>query len=233
MKNVANAQSCAMLFNPMTEDVTSLLSYEEIKDKLMIMLVSALSPELSEVMPHKKILDMDLVYRVRVTDVKEGELMLVVTNEFLSYWDISKEKLHEDAMKVALEKEPLNILKLSTMLDIMGAPIDADDEIVSCPLVYCSNSSQYYGASVLAYPGFFKRASEIMNGSFWILPSSIHEVLLLPDTGAEDPKMLAGTVAQINRGCVSPNDVLTDTIYHYDSDKSVFEIAQNWTNWFL
>ena len=60
---------------------------------------------------------------------------------------------------------------------------------------------------------------------FFILPSSIHEVLLLPDTGREDSKGLKKVISEVNRTQVAPEEVLSDTLYRYDREEKRVVIA--------
>ena len=69
-------------------------------------------------------------------------------------------------------------------------------------------------------------AAEQMGGDFFVLPSSIHEVLLLPDDGNADFHELEAMVQSINEAEVAPADRLSDNVYHYDKTDRVFELAE-------
>ena len=61
-----------------------------------------------------------------------------------------------------------------------------------------------------------------MGNNFFILPSSVHEVILLPDTGNEDSEDLKKIINAVNTTQVAPEEVLSDTLYRYDrADKRV------------
>ena len=69
-----------------------------------------------------------------------------------------------------------------------------------------------------------------MKGSFYVLPSSIHEVLLAP-ANSDDPDDLTGTVKNlkdivqtVNRTEVAPEEKLSDSVYYYDAKNKTFEI---------
>ena len=85
-----------------------------------------------------------------------------------------------------------------------------------------------HGAGVMAYPEFFNEASEIVGGSFFILPSSIHEVLLLPDTGDATVEWLTDMVKTVNTDVLDPEDKLSDTVYHYDAEAKLFETGEKY-----
>lgn len=71
------------------------------------------------------------------------------------------------------------------------------------------------------------KASERVGGqSFFILPSSIHELLIIPDNGNFDLKSLEHMVKEVNATTVDPADQLTDNVYHYDAQDKVFELGE-------
>ena len=81
------------------------------------------------------------------------------------------------------------------------------------------------GAGVIAYPNFMEDAAEKMGGDFFVIPSSIHEVLLVRDNGEMTSKDLENMVKEVNATQVEPEDQLTDHVYHYDSKDHIFEMA--------
>lgn len=70
------------------------------------------------------------------------------------------------------------------------------------------------------------QAAEKLGGDFYILPSSIHEILLVPDNGDKAADDLRDMVREVNATQVSPEEKLTDNVYHYDSKEHIFELAK-------
>lgn len=66
---------------------------------------------------------------------------------------------------------------------------------------------------------------EGFQGDFFILPSSTHETLVIPDNGAFDYRVLEDMVQTINENEVAPEERLSDHVYHYDVKDRVFERA--------
>ena len=92
-------------------------------------------------------------------------------------------------------------------------------------LLVATTRDSFMGASVIQYPGFLEQAAEQVGGDFFILPSSIHEVLFVPDDGKTDYHELEVMVQSINQAEVAPADRLSDHVYHYDQTDRVFELA--------
>ena len=81
-----------------------------------------------------------------------------------------------------------------------------------------TNEEGMLGASALYYRDVKEKAAELIGSGYYVLPSSVHEVILVPDTMDHDVKDLCEMVKQANRTVVEPKDVLSDNVYHYDRD---------------
>ena len=64
---------------------------------------------------------------------------------------------------------------------------------------------------------------ELLGNDFFILPSSIHQMLILPDDGQVDAEMLRDMVKEVNATQVAPAERLTNDVYHFDTKDHVFE----------
>lgn len=83
------------------------------------------------------------------------------------------------------------------------------------PMCILTNCHKFYGAAVVLYPGLLERMADEFSESFFILPSSVHEVILLAETGYEDADELKKLVHDVNRTNVSADEFLSDDVYYY------------------
>lgn len=90
------------------------------------------------------------------------------------------------------------------------------------PMYVLSNKEHLNGAATLFYPGTMQLVASEFGGSYYILPSSIHEVILIPDDGDMDVEFLLSMVVSVNKDGVLPEDKLTDSVYYYDAEKNEF-----------
>ena len=88
-----------------------------------------------------------------------------------------------------------------------------------------TNSENCNGASAIFYPDILNRVSMQTGTDLIILPSSTHEVILVPDDGSFRVNDLERMVQNINRTEVAEKDQLSDHVYHYDASEKVFEKA--------
>lgn len=177
--------------------------------------------------PHREIEDMSLVYRVGVNMTANDKGSFVISDEILERSGLSEEELYEIAMENSPRNRPIRIAPIATMIgEVLGEDSFPDQSPV--PMYVVSNETGFHGASVLFYPGVFDRCSDIMNGNFFVIPSSIHETIIVPDDGLQNISALKQMVSEVNDTCLSPDERLSYNVYHYDYKDKVFEIAEKY-----
>ena len=87
-----------------------------------------------------------------------------------------------------------------------------------------SNSRAHMGASALLALPFLEEFRERIGEDFWILPSSIHEVILVPMSKVCDRAKLCAMVREINETQVPPQEVLSDEVYTYGEFESMMPV---------
>ena len=215
-------------------NIDAFKDYDKMKETLAMEVVSAeRNAELLETVPHKSMEDMAVVYRF-VVSADKGEVgSVLVTNKMLDQYGITPEQLHADAMKNAPEVRPMEIKGMGEVLaeqmgienaEMLGFAIPPEQD----QMLVASVKGNVHGAGVLAYEDFMEKASDRVGGSFFILPSSIHEILIIPDNGQFDLKSLENMVREVNATTVDPVDKLTDNVYHYDAQDKVFELGEKY-----
>ena len=210
-------------------DIESISDYEQMKSKLAMEVVSAeRNAELLQTVPHEQMEDMAVVYRFFLDQSNSGNGTILVTNQMLDQYGISKEQLRADAMEIAPEIRPAEIRGMSEVMNEMApgmipeiAPEDEQMFVATVP-------DKIHGAGVIAYPNFMEDAAQKAGGDYFVLPSSIHEVLLVKDNGQMSVKELENMVKEVNATQVEPADQLTDHVYHYDSQNHIFELADKY-----
>lgn len=84
-----------------------------------------------------------------------------------------------------------------------------------------TNEKGCYGAAAITNPIVLQQLKSYFKRSFYILPSSIHEVLLMPIDTIPDitPDELATLVQGINQSIVEEKDWLSDHVYLFDYEQ--------------
>jgi len=96
------------------------------------------------------------------------------------------------------------------------------------PMYVISNEQQLQGAAAVFYPGMMEAAARELKGDFFLLPSSVHEMLLVPDDGNMTAAELSTMVSTVNRQEVAPELRLSDNVYHYDAKARAFERGESY-----
>ncbi len=204
--------------------------YDQLKEGLIMQVIPIRGNEerLAD-MPHKQMEDMAVVYRVMMDSPHHGgEMSFLISNSIMQGYGITPEQLYEDASFNMSQNMKYSIRPLFSVLADMN-PVFADEPMPEPDntLFVCTNEMGAYGAGAVAHPEFMEEASKKLQGNFFVLPSSIHEVLLLKDDGHTDYHALQDMVSAINATEVQPKDRLTDNVYHVDAVERVFETAKH------
>ena len=216
--------------------VEELSDYEKARERLFIRVSNAeTNKELLKDTPHREILGLAVTCHVLVGI--EGEEMgsAMVSSSLLDQYGVTTNELFEDAFYNSAKILPPSIEPMEAMLTkMMGfgsgmdAPMTFEEQLEGLDLnrdgmAVLTNREAVNGASVIFYPEVMEKIGESQKVNLFILPSSTHEVILVPDNGAMKLKDLEGMVKSINASEVAAKDRLSDTVLHYDYKKRVLE----------
>ena len=207
-------------------DVADLTDYSKAKQLLCVEVVGTeANQDMLSKVPHQEMEDMSMIYRLQLSESERGTSSVLVNHELLKQFGVSQEQLHQDALENSEKlRPPVMKTMAAVMAEMMGMPEDAMADMAP-PLYVVTNESKVNGAAVMFYPDFMDQAAKQMESSFFILPSSVHEMLILPDEGANLSDLKA-MVMSVNETEVSPEDKLTDQVYHYDAEARTFELGE-------
>ena len=204
----------------MTVDISALESYADIKDKLFIRLSPVGGSEaIRESSPYRIVDDLLITYHIAIKASDDGFMSARITNKMLADYGLTAEKLHEDALTSTAKAFPP---KLQSLTEALTGEPDEDDRI---NILVVTNQEGIYGASVLFLPDVMAGAAKLLSDSYFAIPSSIHEMLLVKESSCFTAAELAETLKEANESVVAPSDVLSYSIYHYDATSGSFEKA--------
>lgn len=242
MESIMRNITGVVLDTPEQFDLKSITEYENAKEKLFIRVSSAeKNGEMLQNVPHQMREDLVITYHLAISMDEVGRGSTTITNDMLKRYGISEEQLHADAMESSPKIMPLHVDAMKNVIkQIIGGdnkPLIQDkgfkamEEVISEglkegePMFVITNQQTMDGASAIFYPEVMKQLGECFQGDFFILPSSIHETIVLPDKGDFDYLSLKSIVQEINNNQVLEEEQLTNDVYHYDVKERVFERA--------
>ena len=208
-------------------DISRVKDYESLCSNVMMEAVSReKNAEYLQNVPHFDMADLSIIYRVNVAESRnQGIGVITVDNRLLNSMGVSLDQFQKDVFDQVLSGDP-PVLK--SLTEVLGGSFIGDISGPDGGLFLATNSNALYGASVIAIPGFLDQAAEELGGSFYILPSSVHEVLFLKNDQAMEVQDLENMVQEINESIVSPEEQLSDRVYHYDAKGKIFELASDY-----
>ena len=210
-------------------DMKFFLNYETVKSRIIFKLINTeKNRELLRDVPYIPFHDLSIVFQCLVSEERFGNASILIHNVHLQLWKVNARELYE----CALENTPLlqgyELADMNTVLEEMKALGGIDDEEIEdmqqeVPMYVLSNKSRINGASCILYKDILKDFAMVVDKDLYVLPSSIHEVILLPSDGTQENEQLKEMVREINQSQVEKEEVLSDSVYYYRrSDDSFF-----------
>ena len=228
--------------NKMQKDFSTehIVDFENIKDEICFKLVNReKNEELLADAPYVEYQDLAVIFYVLVSNDNKGIASITVKNSLMNMWDVGIDMLYDLAKK---NTQRLFSSKILPITEVMTEIIDdltntSDEETVkefntlpkvyeddTIPIFVATNSKKINGAGVILYDGLLRTFAEKIGGDFYILPSSVHEVIFVPANGDIDAKYLIQMVKEVNATEVSPDEVLSDNVYMYHADEDFVEM---------
>lgn len=218
-----------------TEEITD---FNRVKDKICYKLIGkAINSELLSTVPHRDYHDLAVAYYIRLALTDNGLATLNVTETLAKIWGVEEETLYSLAHK---NTPVLSRGCIVPAADILGSPFSAscNDTHESntydgfdftsaaedgLPMYVATNTNKTYGAGILLYDGLLDAVAENL-GSFYVLPSSVHELIIVPEKFGDLSEMKQ-MVKEINAAEVPTEEILSDNCYCYDTDTHELKIA--------
>ena len=206
--------------------------YDKIKDKLTVRLLEIKrNRDFLATTPYMTVgHGLAMVCDIKMQDGDDGSWRATVTQSMLEGQNYDKRELFMAAMDNAQLIDPPILVDMGQALfthegeNLMKRNEPLPPEDVSNMYVL-SNTGGMLGSAVLFYPDTREHVAEVLGEGYCVLPSSQHEVLIIPDSAGIDRGELSEMVRQANQSVVEPKDVLSDTVFHYDRDEKKFEYA--------
>ena len=225
MREIAGIASRSM---DKTERIGSLDygDYESVKEYLSVTLINGRdNRQMLSRMPHRQMEDLALILELKFP-MEEGVGSIKVSHELAELWAVDTDTLFAQAQENSLKAEPPSLHRMEDTMLSLAFDRDAAENLLENPapeeapsqLYVLSNMSKNKGAAVLSYPGVLEKADQLFPKGFYVLPSSIHELLIVPKSPEIDPRELGEMVRAVNRAEVAKEEQLSDRVYEYDRE---------------
>ena len=211
-------------------DMSFFTEYTHAKDKILFKLINYKKNCVMLMdMPHIRYQDLAIVFYCRVQEVDGGIIM--IHNGHMKLWQVNEQELYDVALVNTPNLCPVSITDLrSTVEEMMGEGEKAEyaeEKDTEDEMQVLTNQSKLFGAVSILYPDVLQNIAERLHKNLYILPSSVHEVILLPERTGEEgtEESLAEIVKDVNSTVVDTEDILADSVYYYDRAKKSLSVC--------
>lgn len=197
-----------------------LKDFRQIREKIVYRLVNReANRELLLEAPYEEYLDLAVVYYVLLEVNDYGTASLMIRNEHLKMWNVTEKEISRQAHRNTRRLLPYEIRTMGVLLEELSI-LEEDEERgedEGKDIMYVlSNRIRSYGAAALLYEGRLEGIGACLEENYYVLPSSVHEVIIVPESAAPGKKALDLLVREVNEIHVDPEEQLSNHAYYYD-----------------
>lgn len=196
-------------------DMSFFDDFNKVRRKLYIKLINRdKNEEFLKEAPYEEFLDLAIAAYVRINDKKIGNGIIMVKNEHLKLWNKDAKTVLDIAKKNTHDHDGFNIRHI---IDVLGpssaVPISSSRE--DFPMYVATNRRMTCGACVLTMQDKLKEYSDVIGGDYYVIPSSVNELILLGCNADSDTENINVMIRQVNSTQLCPDEVLSDHAYRY------------------
>ncbi len=222
------------------DDITD---FATVKDKIILRLVNyEKNKEQLKNCPYKRYLDLAITFRYIANKDTMGIASSLISNHEFSCWNIDIDELYPIALFNTMREFPwqmeslvriiANCLKTKASESLSGellAEIERmEEQEHGVNMFVLTNDMGVNGATCILYDNVIRNFARVQDSNLFLLPSSVHEIMIVPEDEDMEPEFLAELVVDANRSTVGYIDLLSDHIYYYDREKdTIYIYGQN------
>lgn len=220
-------------------DYINFEDYDRVKDKLVFRLINfERNKELLSGCPYIEYLDLAITFRYVIDESVLGLASILITDREFEKWDVNVDELYRQALFNSIQRNPWCMEPLSKIVfdsfderlrdKLTPELLDELDSIkrygLGVNLYIMTNQSKAFGAGCILYDNVIRNFARVQEANVYILPSSVHEVMLVPEDDDISPEFLLDLLLEANRSSVGLIDLLSDNLYYFDRQRDEITI---------
>ena len=200
-----------------------LYDWNFVRDRILFRLVnSEANRELLQDIPSVEVFNLSRVFYIILEKSEKSRQNILVNNRLMEKWGVDA----ADLLKQAEINTPAELPEQFMNLEFLLSDVFSDVRHTQLPyhtgipMYILTNGIRLYGASCMMYNGVLEKISEKLHSGFYVLPSSLHEVILVPADAydQEYAGQLKDIVITVNLEELQEQDMLSDTVYYYNKE---------------
>lgn len=206
-------------------DISFFTDYNKVKSRIIFKLVNyERNRELLQNVPHYRFLDLALVFNCLIESSTSGNATILIHEHHLTYWNITRDDLYALAQQNTPRLLSYELRNMTEVLKELFSDEELTDEMpdfdtLSGNSMYVlTNRYKLNGSGCMLYPNLLRDFAARLKADLFILPSSVHEVLIIPATNQTTPLELSDMVKDVNASQLSREEILSDHIYYFSRE---------------
>ena len=216
-----------------------------LKDRIIFRLINTeKNKDLLLDVPHKKFLDLSLVFAVLVEADNDGTAVMLIKDLHMRQWKVTKEQLWDAAKENTKRLLPAECFGMNfAVYELLSRSTPGEHERENLlrrtwhiheelelpekdKMYVLSNKLKNYGAACIAYPYILDMLAGVLKENFYVLPSSVHEVIIVPESSQIRQSELERMVREINETQVPEEEILSNHAYFYYAQEGKLQLGR-------
>ena len=211
-------------------NVQEFLDREKVREHVVCRLVNReKNAGILDDIPHRGFLNLEIIYYYQNTDGNKkmpgydcGSVL--IRKEHLRLWELDEDTLDRCAGRNMPVLVPSRFCSMQEIMEeLLGTQMPPQED--QLPLYVLTSSSKNFGAYWISDTEVMSHISDTLEGDFYVLPSSVHECMIVPASEGIDVDQLLKMVREINADQVPPEEILADSVYRFDREARELCIA--------
>lgn len=186
--------------------------------------------ELLEKIPHRNFMDLAVVYyAVARNQAQEDIGTILIYNGHMEIWGQEEENLYQTAMRNMRADGEADFVTLESVVKHILRGINLPDEerkdLRSKNMYILTNHRRCFGAAEILDKKTLRTIADQIGDRFIVLPSSVHETIVLPSKEEAEYGRLVDMVREVNDTQVDVEERLSDHVYVYSRDEEMLKIV--------
>lgn len=201
-------------------DITLFTDYRKASGRIVMRLINReKNKELLKNVPHFSYLDLEIVFYCMLCAGELGQGNILIRKEHMESWGVTAEELREQALINTPKLLPPDLISMNRLLKEHNPEFLKESRDMDIRMYILTNEFRTNGATTLLYEGILEEIAGMFDSDIILLPSSIHEVILVPAaSGDEYLKQLddfSAMVKEVNETELADEEILSDHAYYY------------------
>jgi hypothetical protein len=211
-------------------DMEYFLNFNKVKERIVYKLINTeKNKELLEDVPHVEFLDLSIVFQCLVASKEESTASILIHNAHMKLWNTTTEEIYK-----AARNNTQNLLgyDIKNMNDIVSEIMEFEglDDIYeeddmkglseNVSMYILTNKNRIDGAAGIIYPNLLRDFALSIDSGFYVIPSSVHEVILVPSEDTYDSDRIRLMIQEINDTQVKAEEILSYSLYYFDKEEN-------------